>query len=237
VNADVVVPWQAGCPHRAAAFRWVLDQLERLGFPVHIATIDGPWCKAAAIASTLNRLDGDVVVVHDADVWSDATPQAAAEAAQHRSWAIPHQLVHRLTGDATRAVLDGADPVGQPTEQTPYIGVAAGGIVVLHRDALADVPLDCRFVGWGGEDHSWGYALHALTGPPWRGTAPLHHLWHPPAERITRRVGSYPSEQLRRRYFAARNDRPAMRALVEAGRHQAWPRPRSSSTGPASSSC
>jgi hypothetical protein len=231
VTVEVVVPWRAGCPHRETALAWLLD---RLG-PVTLAEApDGPWCKAQTIMPAIRASTADIVVVHDADVWCDAIPDAVAAVEAGALWAVPHLHVNRLTEPATAAYLAGADPATLTLEQERYVGVLSGGIVVVRRHVAVDTPMDATFQGWGGEDHSWGYALSTLHGNPWRGHADLWHLWHPPADRLNRRIGSYPSEQRRRRYFAAMNDRPAMRALVEEGRDPTWRTPASTSTTPAS---
>lgn len=221
MRVQVIVPWRGGCPHRESALAWVLDRYEALGLEVTLAPAPaGPWIKAHAVTPAIEASDAELVVVADADVWSDGI-LAALLALNERPWAVPHQLVLRLTEAATAAVTAGADPLVQPLEEKPYRGVAGGGILVARRDVLLDVPLDPRFVGWGGEDHALGYALTALHGNPWRGTAPLIHLWHPPQDRLTRRVGSRAGDRLKRRYQAARGNPRRMRTLVEEARGQA----------------
>lgn len=198
-------------------------------------TGEGPWCKAAAVEDGMlsSRFDADIVVVHDADCWSDGLADAVSNVAESLTrrnipqWAIPHGDVHRLTPAATAEVLAGRDPhPGMPLvphhdggHTRPYGGMAGGGIVVLTRDAYEQVPLDPRFLGWGGEDESWGLALTTLLGPPWRGDAPLYHLWHPPEERLNRHVGSAATRALTVRYqYAAKDGPAAMRALVDEAR-------------------
>lgn len=162
---------------------------------------------------------GAVVVVADADVWCDGISAAVAAVEAGAPWAIPHDLVHRLSETGTAAVLAGAHWRGQPVCQQPYPGVMGGGIVVARRETLLEAPLDPRFVGWGQEDESWAVALTALAGPPWRGAAPLLHLWHPPQPRLDRRRGSTGGWNLRRRYLRARRDPAAMRQLLDEARH------------------
>lgn len=217
MTVEVIVPWRSGCEHRQRALRWLCDRFdERLpDWRVVIATYErGPWVKAHAVMPAIEASDADVVIVHDADVWCDLTAMAAESVADGSAWAIPHGKVHRLTPKATAAVYAGAEPEGLPTAEPPYYGVSSGGIVAMRRDVALDVPLDDRFEGWGGEDHSWGWALNALHGPADRLAAPLYHLWHPPARRVSRKVGSHHSEMLRRRYRAARFDAVTMRQIV-----------------------
>lgn len=161
----------------------------------------------------------DIVVIADADCWTDGLHEAVRAVLAGESWAVPHRAVHRLSEGGTANVLAGIPPAGQPLEQRPYLGVETGGITVLHREFALSVPMDARFVGWGQEDESWGMALRTLLGPPWRGSAPLWHLWHPPQERATRRRGSEGGWVLRCRYALARGDVNLMRHLVEEGRN------------------
>jgi len=221
VNVEVVIPWRGGCPHRDRALAWVLGRWLDAGFAATVAETGGcgPWRKADAVNPAVAASGADLVVVADADVWCDGITAAVAAVEGGAPWAIPHRLVWRLDETASDEVTSDRLDLGRVwmahTEQTPYTGVAAGGMLVARRGVLVDVPLDRRFAGWGGEDHAWGYALGTLHGQPWRGRAPLWHLWHPTPERVSRIVGSQESEALRRRYWLAIGHRESMRAIVE----------------------
>lgn len=216
LSVAVVVPWRPGCPHREASWSWIRGRYERDGWPIVEGVAPaGPWRKAAAVNPAVATADADVIVVADADVWCDGLSKAVDAVLDGAVWAIPHRKVHRLTELASEAVRQGAVLERADLEQAPYRGVEGGGLVVARRAALLDVPLDPRFVGWGGEDHSWGYALRTLLGRAWRGTSPLWHLWHPAQPRLSRRIGSEESEALHLRYAVARRNPAAMRALVE----------------------
>lgn len=157
---------------------------------------DGPWVKAEAIRDGATKASGDLLVVADADVWCDGVFEAVDNC---RGWSIPHRLVKRYDERSTALVLSGADGTLR-YEQKPYEGYPAGGIVVLWRDVLEEVPPDRRFAGWGQEDEAWACALYTIVGQPWRGDADLFHLWHPHPPRQNRYIGSKASVQLRRRY-------------------------------------
>lgn len=165
----------------------------------------------------LERSEAEIVIVADADVWTDGLPEAVAAVKNGAAWAMPHRLVRRLNEDSTARYLAG-ETEDLELEQLVYRGVWGGGYIVARRETLLTVPLDPRFVGWGGEDESWALALHTLAGPGWRGGADLVHCWHPPQERWTRRRGSRASWKLYGRYRAARDDIAAMRGLISEGR-------------------
>jgi hypothetical protein len=164
----------------------------------------------------------DIVIVADADCWCDGIGAAVtAVESGAADWAAPHMKVHRLTEKATEYLLAGCQvPTSLAIEECPvngpepYNGFVGGGIVVVRRDVLLEVPFDPRFLGWGGEDASWRDAMLTLIGPPWRGRDPLFHLWHPPQPRRSRKVGSRESAALRTRYVRANRKPAQMRALL-----------------------
>lgn len=163
----------------------------------------------------IERSDAEIIVVHDADVWTDGVDGAVTACQNGAKWAIPHRGVFRLTEEGTHNFLAGQPWKDQPLEQPAYLGIEGGGIVVARRETLLDIPLDPRFVGWGQEDQSWGLALRALLGAPHRVKRPLVHLYHPPQQRLTRSRGSKENWGLRRRYYLARLDPDQMRQLIE----------------------
>ena len=213
-GVSVVIPWRGGCPHREATRGWVLDRWRSAGHePVVGEAPPGPWCKALAVADALPRAVDDVLVIADADVWCDGIGEAVDAVRAGAPWAIPHRDVRRLSHEATDAVLAGGE-LGGRLAQRPYAGFEGGGLVVLSREVYERAPLDARFAGWGQEDQAWALALRTLAGQPWRGDAPLWHLWHPPQARETRRWGSPASRALYDRYRAARTSAVAMTVLL-----------------------
>lgn len=176
-----------------------------------------PWVKAQAVMPAVVSSEADLIAMVDADVWipEDGLEEAILAVRGGAAWAIPHRGVHRLDQDGTRAVMAGAPWRDQCLVQRAYLGFEGGGCVVAPRENFLSVPLDPRFVGWGQEDESWGMALATLLGRPWRGSAPLVHLWHPPQPRPRRRRGCDASWALYKRYLAANGNRPAMQALIE----------------------
>lgn len=221
MTVSVLVPYRPDGGHRDLAWAW-LQRWWASNHPQWQLVVgscpDGPWVKAAAVADALARADGDLLVVADADVWTDGVGLAVEAVRRGVAWAIPHGLVYRLDEQATTAVLGGAKPTPNMTglERAPYMGVEGGGIVALTRDAYQTAPLDPRFTGWNNEDLSWALALRTLTGDgPWRGVHPLLHLYHPPAPRLNTHVGDAAGHALHVRYqYAAKDGTQAMRNLI-----------------------
>jgi len=219
----VVVPWRPGCPHREAAWEWVQARYaaRHPGWDVVASAVPhGDWCKAVAVADAVARTDADVLVVADADVWSDDLARAVDVLTAGAAWVVPHRALYRLDEARTASVLaggplDATDAAG--LAERPYAGHPGGGIVVIRHETWDQVPLDPRFVGWGHEDDSWRYALDGLIGGHEQLTGPLWHLWHPPQPRLRRRIGSHASAQLGERY---RRSGPArLQSLAAEARH------------------
>lgn len=194
-----------------------MDRRRQEGYAPQLTVGSRPWVKAEPIYRRLRELPPGIVVVSDADVWCDISAAVAAVEAG-APWAVPHDLLFRLTQEATARLLETDEIDWDSLEQKPYRGFEGGGILVAHRDTLLDVPPDQRFVGWGHEDECWALALRELVGESWRGSENLVHLWHPPQERRTRNHGRLESWMLKIDYCDARGHPEAMRALVEEGR-------------------
>jgi hypothetical protein len=222
-SVSVVIPWRPGCPHREAARAAVGERLA-VAQPdwqvVDADCLDEEWNKAEAAITGVAASFGDVIVVHDADVWCEALPEAVQAVRNGAAWAMPHSQVYRLSPAATEAVLTKAatlDEARASTVERPYRGVDGGGIVVVSRATFEKVPPDTRFRGWGGEDESWAAALSTLAGPVWRGDAPLIHFWHPPQPRQSRSRGSEENYALHQAYRAARGNRARMLDVMGRG--------------------
>lgn len=213
-----IIPWHDGVDdERLRLLHWVEHRLAFEGRRIRLADWppSAPWSKPRAIRRALNAVDAEVVVIHDADVWCPGLDDAVAAVAHGYPWAVPHTRVHRLTPDATTAVLGGAEPErGMSCVRRPYRGTAGGGVLVMAAEVVRRIPPDPRFEWWGGEDAAWRDALRCLVGMEWRGTAPLFHLHHTPAVRNGRHHGSEANRALVARYAAARLDPAAMRDLI-----------------------
>lgn len=225
-----VVLWNdPPCEHRQAAWLWLQVQLaeHHPGWPVVVGADHSPlYSRTRAILDGCSKIDADVYVILDADVWVDNLAETARAAEVH-GWAIPHKLLHRLHRDSTALVLGGADWRGLPLsddneqDQRPYVGHEAGTILAVRSDVLETAPPDPRFEGWGSEDDAWSILLNGLVGPPWRGRADCVHLWHPAQPRMNRRVGTAANAALLARYRKVRRDKGALRHLVAETRRQA----------------
>ena len=214
---DVIVPFRSDGGHRDRAWAFLKKRWEEQ-FPdwqvIEGACPDGPWVKALAIEDALSRSTADIIVISDSDVWTDGVADAVRVINPFK-WAVPHTRLYRLSQKATQAVYEGRpiDPENDPTDQEekPYTGVLGGGMVVIKRSLYVEVPMDPRFVIWGGEDMAAAYAWRCLGGAPWRGTDPMWHLWHVPLRGKDRAISN---RQLFNRYTQAARNPSKMRKLI-----------------------
>lgn len=216
MNVAIVVPAGGVDEDRAKALRWITDRYrDRYPWPVIVGSCAGEWSKGAAVADGLSRTDADVVVIADGDSFVPDLSRSIDAIADGAAWVVPHRMVYRLTRSVTRNVLAGIDPTPRRTEcvRRPYAGPPGGGIVVIRRDVYDSVGgIDQRFLGWGGEDVSFGWALRTIVGHEVRFESPLFHLWHPhPAPNLR---GSPASEDLVQQYTDATGVPRLMRAVI-----------------------
>lgn len=232
MKVAVIVPWHdENDVHRYRAAGWVKERYEavhpdwRWTWGIDQLAYQRPFSRTRAILDGVRKTDADVLVISDADVWSDGTAEAVlALTRQGSGWTVPHHLVHRLSRESTEQVYAGADWRGlelsqdNPQDSRPYVGHEAGTLLVVSRAAFGMAPPDPRFEGWGSEDQAWADALHVMCGAPWRGAADLVHLWHPAQPRLDRVVGNRENAQLANRYRRARESRfGEMRELIAEG--------------------
>jgi hypothetical protein len=228
VTVSVLIPFGGPpCVWRARARAWVLDHYatHHPAWEVVLGHSPEPWSKGIAAMNAYARCSGDVLVIADADSYTDpATLATLTEEVVAGSWrwGMAHGPVHRLTSEATEALYAGNPPRLDQGSCWKRIhnGVMGGGIVVVTRDAWETVGgIDPRYFGWGGEDESFGETLAALVSLPVRHIAPLVHLWHPPGDRKP----SAETDALRDRYKAAWRNVAASRAIVEEFKGASWP--------------
>lgn len=227
MTVSLVVPFRAGCPYRERAWSFLRARWEAT-FPewqiIVAADGDGPWRKGAAVRRGVELATGQIVAVADADVWLDRADRGVELVRRGAPWVMPFTRVARLNEKFTARVIAGEVDFAYTVRlrtalaERPYPQNAAGGMVILPRETALRIPIDPRFEGWGQEDEAWRDALETLAGPRARVDATLYHLWHPPAPRLNRAVGSKESLALRRAYTRARGKPAIMRELVATAR-------------------
>lgn len=216
-HPSVLIPFAGDDPDRLLSLAWVTARYESSGYEVSIGYGDVErWSKADAVEDALSKASGDLLIVADADVWCEELPLSIEAVDQGAPWSMPHWNVVRLTRTGTEKFFAGQE-ILMEDESEHHFGAPGGGIVVLTREMYERCPLDPRFVGWGGEDLAWGYALRTIAGKHARFHAGLWHFWHAPQARMTRKVGSEANETLRASYADSRFQTGRMRKLIAEG--------------------
>lgn len=227
MDATLVIPWRPGCEHRERARDYVLARYAETydGLEIIEASgpTDGPFNRSAAILQGAVVASHPTVIAADSDVWLLGDLAEAVDYVNLTGhWAVPHYHVRRLSPEGTTRALSGAPlSASLPTVEV-HKGNPTGTMVVMPRELVLDVPPDVRFRGWGQEDEAWGAALERLMGRPWRGGQDLYHLWHPPAERMSRVEGNPEGVALRGRYDVQARSPSGMRRLVDESK-ALWP--------------
>lgn len=143
---EVVVPFHPGdCSFRLRAFEFVR---ERYSWPVTVAEGGEPWSKGGALRPAIEASSADILVVVDADCWTDGLSAAIKAVKDGAAWSIPHRKVIRLSEESTAHYMATGE-VRHPFDRRPYTGMAGGGFVVARREVIASIPPDPRFTGWG----------------------------------------------------------------------------------------
>lgn len=215
MTTAIIIPTRESDEWRSAALTYVAHWYQRHFPDVPKIVCNAPteeWSKGAAIAEGVSNpaaAGADVLVIADADSFmlDPVALRAAIDLVTHRTFSAvtPHRRVYRLRDKET--VRLEADESLAPrlgwTVRPVYEGPVGGGITVLSRDAYDTVNgVDPRFLGWGGEDVCFGWALQTLAPQVHQGDGVLVHLWHPhPAPNLR---GSAESEALVAQYKSAR---------------------------------
>lgn len=216
MTAAIIIPTRPSDEWRARALEYVARWYQGHFPDVPKIICNSPteeWSKGAAVAEGVAHQDAAgarVLIIADADSFllDPHDLRAAIDLVAHGTFSAvtPHRRVYRLRDKETVRLEE--DPTLAPrlgwTCRPVYDGPIGGGITVVDRNAYDDVNgIDPRFLGWGGEDICFGWALQTMAPPVHQGDGVLVHLWHPhPAPNLR---GSAESEALVAKYRTARN--------------------------------
>lgn len=223
-QTEVLIPWFGNDPVRTNGLLTVARLWGSARLPVRLAECPSAgFRKGLALWLAAERSRASWLILSDADVWCPGWDVALAEVVAGADWAMPHTNVHRLTEKATAfryniKTIEELNLHESDYIELPYPGTVGGGMVIIPRETFLSYPMDGRFIGWGCEDTSWGYALEVILPNWFKGESDLIHLWHEPADRPSRKRGNDANESLRHRYQMSTIGPETMKEIVEEGR-------------------
>lgn len=218
MKTRVFIPFKETDEWRKKALRYVIDHWAYMKFDVSIQHETGnSWSKGRILAELVNAHPGaENLIIADADciVQEEMLRETIQAVSRTQTWGTPYRKVHRLTLEATGKVYAGRGLDIMDTLLAPYPAVFGGGVTVIHRTAWETVQgIDPRFVGWGGEDIAFGWALDTLVKQHHAADGAVFHLWHPvqgPRQPVSRS-----NSRLLARYRRARGRSDRMSVLVD----------------------
>lgn len=237
VDVSVIIPWKPGDPVREAALEHTLKQWPS-DWKVIVAETVEPFVKSEAMKVGIAQARGAWIVMADADMIVPDIRLAVKAVQDGAAWAMPMTHTHRLNEEASRKVIDGADPYAEPlamiwprlngrelpssswlVEKPFRYTQEAGGCFVAPYMTFEHVPIDSRFRAWGAEDLCQGLALTKLKGPCARIPGVAFHLWHPAQDRPSRYRTTPENQKIVREYETAarRKDPERMWTVVREG--------------------
>lgn len=215
MTVTVAFPWRPQ-PARVAAFEFVRRWWAEVLPEAHVVEVDTdhqPYNLAACRNAGVDAAEANgssVVVLADADcvVGTPASLHAALHAATSDPYLhLPFTEQRYLDEPETLGLFDGLQP---PLEGSHGNGACWVTSVAGWRAAGGQ---DERFSGWGGDDDQMIAAATALTGVV-RHEGVVWSLWHADECRDVGSERHRPNAELAHRYWAARNSRAQMLALI-----------------------
>lgn len=187
----MLIPFKPDNGIRDRTFKWVKGFYKKMMPEVELCvgeTFSAPFNRAEAINLAARQATRDIFVITDSDIILDPNViKKAILMLNKHVWIIPYSKCLDLSESGTYRLLNkfpqwplpGDIDYDNRFKNRKYKPI--GGIIVVSRKNFNRVKgFDERFVGWGGEDDAFGYAMDTLCGPYKRiDDHPIYHLWHP----------------------------------------------------------
>ncbi|GGM28165.1 hypothetical protein GCM10011351_12590 [Paraliobacillus quinghaiensis] len=186
---SIILPYQSDNGPRDKAFSWVKKFYEATMPEAELiisSQKNGTINVSHAFNNAAETAAGDIFVLADADIiYNPAILDEAIKLLEKYPCVIPFRGVVDLSQDKTNKLLETEPNWPLNTTIDDYsidnkYGSFGGKLKVMSRETYkAAGGFDERFVGWGGEDDAFIYALKTLCGPFKKLENQVIHLWHP----------------------------------------------------------
>lgn len=221
-NVSILIPFRSDNGPREAAFRWVLKFYEKV-LPNAEICIEGCdthlFSKSKAVNNAAKKATGDIFVIADADmIYDPKCITLSIPLLKNNAWVIPYTQVIDISQKSTQNLLavEPVWPINMKLESTKRTPRTIGGLnVVPRRNFEAIGGWDESFIGWGGADDAFCFAMDTLCGKYARLEMDLFHLWHEPLK--AKGNPNYNSNfALMKRYHQAYGNVKAMKQIINA---------------------
>ncbi|WP_332694826.1 galactosyltransferase-related protein [Halalkalibacter lacteus] len=191
-NVSILIPYQPDNGQRDIIFKWIKEfykvTMPKAELCIHVSN-DDLFNKSKAINLAAKKATREIFVIADADmIYNPSIIPYSIQLLEQHSWIIPFQKIQYLSQYTSSKLLKTNPdwPLKIEDEKIHYIvkkyapNAISGGINILFRTSFNKVGgFDERFVGWGGEDDAFCYAVNTLCGQLKRINQEVYHLWHP----------------------------------------------------------
>lgn len=191
VQAAILIPNRSDGGRRDELLKWTTDRLSSLhpNIPIYIGNHDdGPFNRSRAInLAAAQAPDADVYVVADSDsfVGREQLEQAIEQAFREKQMVLAYTTFNYLNAAMSAKVMSGFEGdwrVGVDWTLTD----SCSSMVAIPRSLYLEVGgFDEGFVGWGGEDYAFAFAVAVIGNGIGKIPGDVWHLWHPISERST----------------------------------------------------
>lgn len=229
---SIVIPFRPASQQRQEIFDFVLTRYTGYWPEAELIIADSEddeFSRGASINRGVERAEGDIIVLADADTICNprALEQATYMCAVSKRWVLPYGTTgyYNLDPFFSEEVLarDALAEISPDDENFGYVHriESWSGLLVMTKEAFNAVNgFDERFQGWGYEDNAFRLAMDVLWGPYLRvEDENVFHIYHDVPE-----DGAFNSPNLQKnrdryynKYMKARTP-DQMKRLVEGNR-------------------
>ena len=230
-KVSIIIPFQTDNGPRAEAFKWIKKYYARVmpEAELCVGIINGRKInKAKAVNSAAKKATRDIFVIADADIVYD--PNLIVEAVKllkKRVWVVPFTKIYNVERQGTERLLNTRPkwPIDVNFEECTkanwlYAGFAGKLFVISRENFEAVGGFDERFIGWGGEDDAFSYAVRTLGSKIVNMDGEIFHLWHPSSSYETNPNGIENGNLLNRYKRASGNKTEMLKLINERNREQ-----------------
>ncbi|MGM0904665.1 MAG: galactosyltransferase-related protein [Bacillota bacterium] len=186
-DISILIPFRSDNGPREYAFQWVLKFYQKV-LPDAEICIDGCdthlFSKSQAVNNAAKKATGNTFVIADADmIYNPQCIELSIPLLKNAGWVIPYTQVLDLSKKSTQNLLATEPnwPINMKLEFTKRTPRTIGGLNIVSRKNFEAIGgWDERFVGWGGADDAFCFAMDTLCGKHKRLEMQMLHLWHEP---------------------------------------------------------